>query len=341
MDKVSIIIPVYNRALMVKEALNAALNQTYKNIEIIVVDDGSTDNTLEVLEEVASLHSNIRIINQKNQGVAVARQVGLENASGDYIIFLDSDDLINNICVEELLKAQKTNEASVTLARRFQKLNNFITLRYRKYPTNFEFSQNPGYLPTLWVGVTSKMFKKEDAYIADYGLNANEDLAYIYNYLAKKDKIACSNKAIYIQRFAPNSLARDYIYGNLDHIDNTIRPLEIEYNLFVNDGLLYTYYAEIEAIFIKNIMERVVNIKQSKETKEVQERLIGILLTFLSSKFPNWRQNKYLKNHFKGFPFDSFFYVNLALPIALKTKKIMNKDNMDTVEMFNRTLRKG
>ena len=74
MDKVSIIIPVYNRALMVKEALNAALNQTYKNIEIIVVNDGSTDNTLEVLEEVASLHSNIRIINQKNQGVTFARK---------------------------------------------------------------------------------------------------------------------------------------------------------------------------------------------------------------------------------------------------------------------------
>lgn len=64
MDKVSIIIPVYNRAELVKDAINAALNQTYKNIEIVVVNDGSTDNTLEVLEEMAKTNPNIKIINQ-------------------------------------------------------------------------------------------------------------------------------------------------------------------------------------------------------------------------------------------------------------------------------------
>lgn len=220
-------------------------------------------------------------------------------------------------------------------------LNDFITLRYRKYPTNFRISETPDYLPTIWVGVNCKMFKKGEIYIPDYNLVANEDLAYVYNYFAKKDQIACSNKSVYIQRFAPNSLARDFIYGNLDHMDNTIRPLELEYSLFKENGLLEKYNSELEAVFIKNIMERVVNIKQSQESQEVKSRLIGVLLNYLSSRFPNWHQNKYLQKRFVGFPFDSFFYLNLALPTALKTQEIPNANGLDTVEMFNRTLKKG
>ena len=83
------------------------LNKTYKNIEIVVVNDGSTDNTLEVLEEMAKTNPNIKIINQENQGVAVARQTGLQNATGYFIAFLDSDDIINNIYIEELLKSSE------------------------------------------------------------------------------------------------------------------------------------------------------------------------------------------------------------------------------------------
>ena len=341
MEKVSIIIPVYNRAALVKEAITTVLNQTYKNIEIVVVNDGSTDNTLNVLEELASAHPNIKIVNQRNHGVAVARQTGLANASGEFIAFLDSDDIINNVYIEELMRAQKAKNAGVVLARRFQKLNDFVTLRYRKYPANFNISENPEYLPTIWVGVNCKMFRRDEIYIPDYSLVANEDLAYVYSYLATKDKIACSNKVVYTQRFAPNSLARDFIYGNLDHIDNTIKPLEIEYALFTENGLLDKYSLELEAVFIKNIMERIVNINQSTESKEVKDKLVGILLNYLSSRFPNWRTNKYLQKRFVGFPFDSFFYLNLALPVALKTKEVSNDKNLDTVEMFNRTLKKG
>ena len=341
MEKVSIIIPVYNRAELVKNAIKSALNQSYPNIEIVVVNDGSTDNTLNVLEEFASVYSNIKVITQQNRGVTVARQTGLYNATGDFVVFLDSDDLINNVYVEELMKVQRNSDASVLLARRFQKLNNYITLRYHKYPESFKISKNPNYLPTIWVGVTSKMFKKDEIYVPDFGLIANEDLAYIYQYLAEKNKIACSNKSIYTLGLAPNSLARDYIYGNLDHIDNTIKPLEIEYGLFQKNNLLEKYYLELEAVFIKNIMERIVNIKMSNESKDVKNKLIGILINYLETRFPNWRVNKYLKQRFVGFPLDSFFYLNLALPTAMKTEKVPNEKDLNTLEMFNKTLKKS
>jgi len=86
---VSVIIPTYNRAQFCKEAVESALSQTYHDIEVIVVDDGSTDNTREV---VSNLDSRVRYLSQKNSGVSAARNVGMQAARGEFIAFLDSDD---------------------------------------------------------------------------------------------------------------------------------------------------------------------------------------------------------------------------------------------------------
>ncbi len=90
MPKVSIIIPTYNRALMIREAVESVLSQSFKDFEVIVVDDGSTDNTEEVLKPVSN---RIRYIKQGNQGNAAARNTGIKAASGEIIAFNDSDDL--------------------------------------------------------------------------------------------------------------------------------------------------------------------------------------------------------------------------------------------------------
>jgi hypothetical protein len=90
MPKVSVIIPTYNRADFIEEAVESALCQTYKDFEIIIVDDGSTDNTKDVLQK---FHNKIRYVYKNNGGVASARNSGIKHAHGEYIAFLDSDDL--------------------------------------------------------------------------------------------------------------------------------------------------------------------------------------------------------------------------------------------------------
>lgn len=91
----SIIVPVYNVEKYLPKCLDSLVNQTYTNIEIICVNDGSTDSSFQVLEEYAQLDSRIRVINQENQGVSVARNVGIENSTGEYILFVDADDWLN------------------------------------------------------------------------------------------------------------------------------------------------------------------------------------------------------------------------------------------------------
>lgn len=108
--KVSIVIPVYNAEKYVKETLDSVLGQTYRNIELICVDDGSSDSTLSILKEYADKDSRVIILSQKNQYAGIARNNGLSHASGDYIMFLDSDDIFEKNMVSYLINiATKRN----------------------------------------------------------------------------------------------------------------------------------------------------------------------------------------------------------------------------------------
>lgn len=102
---VSIIIPVYNKALFVREALESALGQTYHNVELVLVDDGSTDGSFEILREyIAKYPDKIQLIDQENQGVSVATNVGIAAAKGEYIQFLDADDLMSSCKIEKQIQ---------------------------------------------------------------------------------------------------------------------------------------------------------------------------------------------------------------------------------------------
>lgn len=101
-SKVSVIIPVYNAEKYIAATLNSVLQQTWKNVEIIIVDDGSTDNSLPITKEYES--SNIRIISQENKGASACRNKGLLHATGEYIQFLDADDLLSPNKIEDQMK---------------------------------------------------------------------------------------------------------------------------------------------------------------------------------------------------------------------------------------------
>ena len=101
---VSVILPVYNVADYLEECLDSVINQSYKNLEIICVNDGSTDNSLEILKKYETKDSRIKLIDQKNQGVSSARNQGMKHATGDYIAFVDPDDVLERNAYEIALK---------------------------------------------------------------------------------------------------------------------------------------------------------------------------------------------------------------------------------------------
>ena len=109
MEKVSVIIPVYNSKKYIKDCINSVINQTYKNLEILVINDKSTDSSLKIINKIKD--KRIKVINLKrNSGVAVARNEGIKAATGDYICFIDSDDYWTLTKIEKQVKFMKEND---------------------------------------------------------------------------------------------------------------------------------------------------------------------------------------------------------------------------------------
>ncbi len=112
---ISAIMPIYNAERYLARAINSLLQQTITNIEFLLIDDGSTDNSLAIAEEYALQDERIRVISQENQGVSIARNTGLANAIGEYIAFLDADDLLEPNMYEVLYQTAKSSEADVVI----------------------------------------------------------------------------------------------------------------------------------------------------------------------------------------------------------------------------------
>ena len=113
MKFISIIVPVYNTASLVTRCLQSILKQTYKNFEIIIVDDGSTDGSDEICKEITKKDWRIKYIRINNSGVSVARNMGIEQAKGDFLLFIDSDDYIDNYLLEKIIFCQEKYNCDV------------------------------------------------------------------------------------------------------------------------------------------------------------------------------------------------------------------------------------
>ena len=136
MPKVSIIVPVYNVERYLRQCLDSLVNQTYQNIEIICVDDGSTDASSEILTEYALKNSKVRVIRQENSGLSVARNVGFSFATGDYVMYVDSDDWIDLETCETAVAIAVKHKADIVFwpyIREFQNAQRPKTLFYDDY----------------------------------------------------------------------------------------------------------------------------------------------------------------------------------------------------------------
>lgn len=123
---VSIVIPVYNVQNYIRRCLDSVLQQTYLNLEIIIVNDGSTDNSYAICQEYVQKDNRIQLIHKKNEGVAVARNTGLDKAIGKYIYFCDPDDWVDERLIEENLELAKGTNADIVLFGFYVHLNNNI-----------------------------------------------------------------------------------------------------------------------------------------------------------------------------------------------------------------------
>ncbi len=180
--KVSVIIPVYNRKKYLKRCLDSVINQTLKNIEIICIDDGSTDQSLEILNEYRKKDGRIIIINQKNQGAGLARNSGLKIAKGEYIGFVDSDDWIDLNFYETLFKEAKKQDADLArtlYVHEFQKNSkeDYINKTIHKRKSEGELLNVNEHSVVIWNAIYKREFLQKNNIYFDK-LQAVEDVPF-------------------------------------------------------------------------------------------------------------------------------------------------------------------
>ena len=129
---ISIIVPIYNVEKYLKKCIDSIINQTYKNLEIILVDDGSPDNCGKICDEYAKKDNRIKVIHKENGGVSSARNVGVENATGEYIGFVDSDDYIEKDMYEVLINNLKKENADISIISNYEVYKNKIIENKKK-----------------------------------------------------------------------------------------------------------------------------------------------------------------------------------------------------------------
>ena len=302
MKLVSIIVPVYNRCELIKKCYNSLINQIYKNLEIIFVNDGSTDNTLDVLNSFKD--NRVVVITKKNNGLADARLVGFNKSRGEYICFIDSDDTIDSDFIYKLVMVMERDKTNIVMGRigvhHYYPLVKNMILKARRKPKLIDLEKKREYLPTFTPGMVGKLFKREILDLKSFGYRANEDIMIMYPLYIKCRYISICNDCIYHNQLSESSQYKEYLLGySFDNLMNTFGPLKYIYDEIDKMGRLEDYFYEIEMLFIKNIFERICNIIQSVDDKIYRYKFISVILDYLECFFPDWDSNPYFLMGYK------------------------------------------
>lgn len=291
--KVSVIIPVYNVEKHLRRCLDSVVNQTYKDIEVILVNDGSPDNSKEICEEYVAKYSNIQLINQKNAGLGAARNTGLQYITGNAVTFVDSDDWLELDAIEYYVASMKKSDADIVVTQMIRKKEYFsnegtngTTIKEevlnqeqfaKKY---FKIDGN-----NIEYYACAKLYKREIAREVKYpvGLFA-EDVPAAFGYIIRSQKIFYSTKVTYNYFFNDNSLTAKFtdkdfdlekiwdlvveeakVYGNEDYILYAkVNRYRIDFNLLCRIAL-----SENKSDIEKYSQEIVVLLGKVKENKKI------------------------------------------------------------------------
>lgn len=208
-NTVSIIIPIYNIQEYIKPCLESVLRQTYNDIELILIDDGSSDDSSSICDSYANQDDRVRVVHQKNLGVSAARNKGLAVATGEYIMFVDGDDMVDTNMVTCMMdKISINSDCTLVSCAVTRHYNNFgvsgeKVLRFNKTEASIDML----YMNNMDNGPCAKLIPSKIAKSIKFNpkITIAEDLDYIYKILQKIDNEVFINSNLYYYRIAPGS----------------------------------------------------------------------------------------------------------------------------------------
>lgn len=288
---ISIIIPCYNAEKTIERCLESVINQTYKNIEIIVINDGSVDRTDSIIKRYTT-DKRIKYYNRSNHGIGKTRNFGIEKANGKYITFLDSDDYLPNDAIDNLYKLAQKNKLDLVVSDYYVDNKNIKSEKIKSFPiTNVK--NNPNLIFDINLAPWNKLYKKELIENIKFEENLKyEDAPFVIESIIKAKKIGKLDKETYYYVVNPNSetTIRD------ERIFDIFKILDIIGRLVENKKELTEVYKTLCIRIICNY-----NIQQRYQKKiKTANRFINKGFYYMKKVDPKYKHNVYFKNRSKN-----------------------------------------
>lgn len=271
----SIIIPVYNGEKHIEKCIQKLLKQTYDKFEIIIINDGSTDKTSKIVNEYTFLDDRVKLINKENQGVSVSRNTGIKNAHGDYILFVDSDDYLDEDALSilnSLLVIQKCDLLIYGFnvlgsSNRFNDTKTLRVLSRNREVSKEEFlkalvSTKNNVLGYIWRAAYSRDMIITNNILFPDGIKISEDYMFLLNAANSSKKIIISDKELYYYCINEESMSIKYIPSLLEDMNFVNKWM---YNEVVsnNEYLLMGYYCCVANTFLRFVQNSFRNKESS------------------------------------------------------------------------------
>ncbi|MCL2072996.1 MAG: glycosyltransferase [Marinilabiliaceae bacterium] len=311
--RISIIIPCYNLSGYLEPCLNSCILQTYPNIEILMINDGSQDNTKEIIDYYAKLDSRVVPINKNNEGVAKTRKIGIEKATGDYLFFLDGDDYLPLDAIEILLNEIIEQNADIVVGNFYvEQSQGFITENQidNQCLSGNEFIKI--ILKNRIFSLCAKLFKKElftESLNYHYELKRGEDASLLIQLVNNAAKVKGLDKKVYYYRYRCGSVTKETTGKNFfDAIKSRfiIEDYAIEYGISKERDFELGEFICFALILI------LINSKQLTKNnahwKKIIKSKIKIYL-YDNQEFTFWYKKNFNKNYWR-----LKFYLIFSLP---------------------------
>ncbi len=273
-DLISVIIPVYNSDKYLKTCVNSIIKQSYQNLEIIIINDGSTDNSLEICNFFKERDDRIVVINQTNKGVSYSRNFGVSIAKGEYIIFIDSDDYIDQNMIEIMHDMLKKENADIVRCAN-DIVNDTKIIKHERIPESFSNrkigKKEYDLVYNLIFDISGKkincytpllLFKKKICPLFDENIKYMEDTLFYIKLLQKSENIFFLNKEFYHYRDNSESSSKNVknVYNNLkdmilvfNKLKNELLPKNHEINALLDINQFYIFISKIDIYIANNI----------------------------------------------------------------------------------------
>ena len=312
--EISVIIPVYNEEKHLVEMLDCLARQTYKDFEIIVIDDGSTDNTWNVLQEYGNCL--VKAYHQENQGQSAARNFAMEKASGKYIAFLDADDLISDNYLEKLYAAAVSNGAQVALCAYKNYIDGTDDIELIRIPSEWSVEFEPGYSHVFQYSSCQKIIRRD--LIDKYGISFSagelmEDVPYSLQINSLANKVATVDEIMYFHRIHGKSTMAIVREGKKDP-KMSYKGMENAAKLFQSVETDKIRLDMFEYCFVKILTGFLTNMF-CQYGKVVRKPFCDYCYRILGEYFPNVGKNPYIfgkkAKNIKKLPFSHRMAVKL------------------------------